>query len=153
MNGQFDSRAPAELEAPALHDSVRPLFIPVHSENDLAVVAASVGAFASERTRDPVHLARIRIAALELATNVVKYAKRGRVEIRVLVQGSREAIELIVSDRGPGIADVALALQDHYSSGGTLGLGLPGVKRMMDEFELHSSAELGTTVRVRKWLR
>jgi serine/threonine-protein kinase RsbT len=63
-----------------------------------------------------------------------------------------KGIEIEVSDHGPGIADVEGAMNDHFSSGGTLGLGLPGVKRMMDEFSLESSPGQGTRVTARKWI-
>jgi serine/threonine-protein kinase RsbT len=69
-----------------------------------------------------------------------------------IIAGSRMGMEVIVRDRGPGIEDIQKAMADHYSSGGTLGLGLPGVKRMMDEFELTSEPGKGTTVTIRKWL-
>ena len=66
--------------------------------------------------------------------------------------GGNRGIEIVAEDAGPGIADVKQAMQDRFSSSGTLGLGLPGVKRMMDEFELESQLGQGTRVRVRKWL-
>jgi anti-sigma regulatory factor (Ser/Thr protein kinase) len=89
----------------------------------------------------------------ELATNIIKYAARGRVTIQEVESGGRIGLQVTVSDRGPGIADVREALQDHFSSSGTLGLGLPGVRRMMDDFEIESEVGVGTTVTVRKWTR
>jgi anti-sigma regulatory factor (Ser/Thr protein kinase) len=88
----------------------------------------------------------------ELGSNVLKYAERGTLEVRRVRQGIADVIEITVRDAGPGIADVELALVDHYSSGRTLGLGLPGVRRMADSLEIVPTAGGGTTVRVRKRL-
>ena len=95
----------------------------------------------------------IATAISELARNIVSYAEQGSVTLRA-VHGANGAIGLtiIASDSGPGIADVAQALRDGYSSSGGLGLGLPGVRRLMDEFDISSRAGGGTTVTVTKWL-
>jgi anti-sigma regulatory factor (Ser/Thr protein kinase)/serine/threonine protein phosphatase PrpC len=87
----------------------------------------------------------------ELATNIIKYATDGRVVIEEVVSGDRLGVQVTVADRGPGIANIQQALQDHFSSSGTLGLGLPGVRRMADDFEIESEVGRGTTVVVRKW--
>ncbi|MDZ7799666.1 MAG: SpoIIE family protein phosphatase [Trueperaceae bacterium] len=93
----------------------------------------------------------------ELASNVLKYGTRGWLELRRLPgEGATQdafAIEILVNDEGPGIADVARAFEDHYSTGHTLGLGLPGVRRMADEVEIRSRPGGGTVVHVRKYLR
>lgn len=94
----------------------------------------------------------ISTSVSELARNILKYASRGEIVIRTLEERDRHGLEIVARDRGPGIEDVDAATQDHVSTGGTLGLGLPGVKRMMDEFELVSKVKHGTTVTVRKWL-
>ena len=94
----------------------------------------------------------IATAVSELANNIVKYAGRGEIIMDRINTGSRTGMEVIARDRGPGIEDIQKAMEDHYSSGGTLGLGLPGVKRMMDEFELTSEPGKKTTVTIRKWL-
>ena len=94
----------------------------------------------------------IATAVSELATNIVKYAGCGEILIDRINTGGRTGIEVTARDRGPGIEDIQKAMADHYSSGNTLGLGLPGVKRMMDEFELTSQPGKGTTVTIRKWL-
>ena len=88
----------------------------------------------------------------ELGSNVLKYAAPGTVEVRRVRRGGVAEIEITAFDAGPGIADVELALSDHYSSGRTLGLGLPGVRRMADEIEIRANPDGGTTVRVRKRL-
>jgi serine/threonine-protein kinase RsbT len=95
----------------------------------------------------------IATAISELARNIVSYANHGSVTLRP-VNGVNGAVGLtiIASDSGPGIADIAQALRDGYSSSGGLGLGLPGVRRLMDEFDINSRAGGGTIVTVTKWV-
>jgi serine/threonine-protein kinase RsbT len=95
--------------------------------------------------------ALIATAISELARNIVTYAGHGILTLRQSGASSRVKLTIIATDYGPGIADVALALRDGYSSSGGLGLGLPGVRRLMDEFEIASEPGRGTTVTVRKW--
>ncbi len=94
----------------------------------------------------------IASAVSELARNIEKYARRGEIILRTVSQSYSTGIEIIAQDEGPGIANPEEAMQDHYSSSGTLGLGLPGVKRLMDEFDLKTEVERGTVITVRKWL-
>jgi len=94
---------------------------------------------------------RVATAASELARNIRKYAGTGHVTIASLERDGRVGIEIVAADRGPGIENTEQAMQDHYSSGGTLGLGLPGVRRLMDEFTIDSRPGQGTRVVVRKW--
>ncbi len=94
----------------------------------------------------------IATAVSELVRNILKYAGSGEVRLRRVTAMGRPGIEIEVTDQGPGIADCEAAMDDHYSSGGTLGLGLPGVKRMMDEFSLESGPGQGTRVTARKWI-
>lgn len=100
---------------------------------------------------DQVISMKIKTAVSELATNIIKYAGKGRVEISS-VKDSKKGIKIVVTDNGPGIKDINKALQNNYSSGGTLGLGLPGVKRLMDLFEIESEHNKGTTITIVKWL-
>jgi len=95
----------------------------------------------------------IATAISELARNIVSYANQGSVTLRP-VHGSNgtTGLTIVASDSGPGITDLTLALRDGYSSSGGLGLGLPGVRRLMDEFDIVSSSGSGTTVTVTKWL-
>jgi serine/threonine-protein kinase RsbT len=96
-------------------------------------------------------MSALSTAVSELATNVIKYAQQGLLTVQVLERSQRQGIEVIVEDRGPGIADIDLAMQDHVSTGGTLGLGLPGTRRMVDEFDIESTLGVGTRVRIVKW--
>jgi len=88
----------------------------------------------------------------ELARNIIVFAKEGNVKVGKIKQGGKLGIQIIAEDNGPGIVDVFLAMQDGFSTGKGLGLGLPGVKRLMDEFEILSDTGKGTTVSVIKWV-
>jgi serine/threonine-protein kinase RsbT len=103
-----------------------------------------------------VDQSRIATAVSELARNVVRYATNGVGEsvIRGIQSPEyRSGLEVVVWDNGPGIADLDRAMQDGYTTGSGLGMGLPGTRRLMDEFELDSGPGRGTTVTIRKWLR
>jgi len=90
-------------------------------------------------------------AASELARNTLKYGKGGEGHIQKIQESSKLGIELLFTDDGPGIEDVELALTDGYTSGGGLGLGLSGAKKLSDDFELDTQPGIGTTVIIRKW--
>jgi serine/threonine-protein kinase RsbT len=100
-----------------------------------------------------IDLAVIATAISELARNCVRHASGGELRMRVVEDGTRTGMTLVVTDQGPGVADLALALQDGYSTSGNLGLGLPGVRRLMDEFHISSIPHHGTTVTATKWKR
>lgn len=97
--------------------------------------------------------ALLATAISEIARNIVTYAGAGTVTLRIVQDGPRRGVTVIAKDEGPGIPDVELALRDGYSTGKSLGLGLPGARRIMDVFELESSVGVGTTVTMTKWLR
>ncbi|MGI9482208.1 MAG: anti-sigma regulatory factor [Hyphomicrobiales bacterium] len=90
-------------------------------------------------------------AVSELATNVIRYAEKGEAHLQVVHRKGGAGIEVVVKDKGPGIADMDSALKDHSSTQDSLGLGLPSVKRMMDEFTLVSNIGQGTRATIRKW--
>jgi len=92
-------------------------------------------------------------AISELARNIIRYARYGEILISSVQSGERVGITVVARDKGPGIANISLAMQDGFSTSGGLGLGLPGVKRMMDEFHLVSDANNGTKVTIKKWKR
>ncbi len=93
----------------------------------------------------------IATAISELARNIVSYARKGQITLKMVNGLSRQGIAVIASDDGPGITDIRQALRDGYSTSGSLGLGLPGVRRLMDEFEITSQPGRGTMVAVKKW--
>jgi serine/threonine-protein kinase RsbT len=103
----------------------------------------------------PVDQSRIATAVSELTRNVVRYATAGRgsVQIRTLATARGSGIEIIVSDEGPGIADVAQVMQEGFTSGRGLGMGLPGTKRLMDEMTIDTALGQGTAITIRKWRR
>ena len=94
----------------------------------------------------------IATAVSELVRNILKYAGSGEIRLRRVKGKGVRGIEIEAVDWGPGIANCEAAMRDHFSSGGTLGLGLPGVERMMDEFSLESAPGEGTRVTARKWI-
>ena len=95
----------------------------------------------------------IATAISEVARNIVVYAIRGEIVLSATLQGSRRGVLVVARDQGPGISDVARAMCDGFSTGNSLGLGLPGAKRLMDEFEITSEVGKGTTITMRKWTR
>lgn len=98
-----------------------------------------------------VNQTKLITAASELVRNMLKYANGGVVNIEVISEERKSGIRLIFTDKGPGIKDIALAMKDGYSSGKSLGIGLPGTKRLVNEFEIKSSLGEGTTVSIIKW--
>ena len=98
-------------------------------------------------------LTLLATAISEVARNITTYAGEGEVTLRALDQDGRRGIEVLATDEGPGIADVELAMQDGFTTGNGLGLGLPGTRRLVDDFELETTPGAGTTVRLVKWIR
>lgn len=132
------------MSRPAVH-------LPVRGEPDVtrAIMEATKLADALGFRGD--QKSRIATAVSELARNIVKYADEGEIVMRPRESGRLVGLEVIAADTGPGIEDVERALEDHFSSGGTLGLGLPGVRRLMDDFELTSQPGEGTRVVATLW--
>ncbi|NWF70819.1 MAG: anti-sigma regulatory factor [Chloroflexi bacterium] len=121
-------------------------------EDAHAVVAAQWGRrLAVQLGFSLVEQTAISTAILEIARNIAKYAGHGQITLHTLADGACVGIEVIAADSGPGIADIALALQDGYTTGKGLGLGLPGARRLMDSFEIVSQPGAGTTITMRKW--
>jgi serine/threonine-protein kinase RsbT len=124
----------------------------VAAERDISTAVLGTGSYCTTLGLDETASRMVATAASELARNILKYAGCGELRVRLYDQGGRRGVEIEAIDRGPGIADAERALEDHFSSGGTLGLGLPGVRRLMDEFELASEPGRGTRVVARKWI-
>jgi len=95
----------------------------------------------------------IAAAISEIARNILNYARRGAITFRIVLDGDRSGIIIVASDQGPGIPDVPRAMQDGFSTSGGLGLGLPGARRLMDEFDVVSAPRQGTTITMKKWRR
>lgn len=100
-----------------------------------------------------VDQARITTAISELARNIYLYAGTGKIQIERISAGRRVGIIIIASDEGPGISDVRKALEDGYSTSGGLGAGVPGVKRLMDDFKIDTVVGEGTVIKATKWIR
>jgi serine/threonine-protein kinase RsbT len=125
--------------------------IAIASDKDILEARQRGRALALELGFSVGEAALIATAISELARNIVTYAGHGTVTLRQASAAGRVNLTIIATDPGPGISDVALALRDGYSSSGGLGLGLPGVRRLMDEFEIASELGRGTMITVRKW--
>ena len=126
---------------------------PIIIRDERSLNAAVIEATRVAQTAGLSKVAAQQVATVtsELARNILKYAGHGRVELEVLERTGRSGVRVVATDRGPGIEDVEQALADHYSTGGTLGLGLSGARRMMDELTITSDPEKGTRVEATKW--
>jgi serine/threonine-protein kinase RsbT len=125
--------------------------VPINSDQDIVAarqkgrsLAIALGFSSGEATL-------IATAISELARNIVTYAKSGEVRLTVIRDSTRQGIQVVAHDSGPGIPDIPQALRDGFSTSGSLGLGLPGVKRLVDEFEIVSEVNRGTRVTTKKW--
>lgn len=98
-----------------------------------------------------VNQTKLITAASELVRNMLKYAGAGEVLMEIVSKGRENGVRLVFADKGPGIPDTALAMKDGYSTGKSLGLGLPGTRRLVSEFDLKSTVGKGTTVTIIKW--
>lgn len=121
------------------------------SEPDVAKATYVTRLFAEEAGFNSVMRTKIATAVSELAMNIVRYAGRGSVTVGLITRMGQPGIEIVAEDHGPGISNPVAAMTDHYSSGKSLGLGLPSVKRLMDEFLMDTSEDLGTKIVTRKW--
>jgi serine/threonine-protein kinase RsbT len=126
--------------------------IPISSAADIVTARQRGRALAEKIGFIGSDLTVIATAISELARNILEYAKTGEVVLSLGQKGSRVGIAIVARDTGPGIPDLSKALQDGYTTGRGLGLGLPGVRRLVDEFEISSEVGRGTTVIVRKWV-
>ncbi|BDL39069.1 anti-sigma regulatory factor [Methylorubrum sp. GM97] len=125
--------------------------LPVRSGDDVVRVRQRVRALAVEIGLGLVDQTKIITAASELARNTLDYGGGGDVLLETLQAGIRKGLRLTFEDQGPGIADIAQAMTDHYTSGGGLGLGLGGAKRLSNEFHIESTPGSGTRVTIARW--
>lgn len=123
------------------------------SENDDLVRARSrVRDIAVEMGFSHVDQVRLVTAVSELARNIVRYAETGFMEIQMVASSGRRGLQVRFEDQGQGIHDIELAMTDGYTTGRGLGKGLPGTRRLVDDFEIQSEVGRGTVVVIRKWL-
>jgi serine/threonine-protein kinase RsbT len=130
-------------------DEVR---IPVHLDADIVIARQTVREMATQAGFTATDLTLIATAVSEIARNIVRFASQGEVVVEI-VDEPRRGIQVVARDTGPGIADVEQALTDGFSTYHGLGLGLPGARRLMDEFAVVSEPGRGTTVTMTKWLK
>jgi serine/threonine-protein kinase RsbT len=125
--------------------------VPIKSDQDVVAARQKGRLLAAAVGFSSVDATLIATAISELARNIVTYAKSGEIRLSVINGSARQGIRVVAQDQGPGISDIKQALRDGFSTSGSLGLGLPGVKRLVDEFEIVSEKNRGTTVTAQKW--
>ena len=125
--------------------------VAINSDADIVTARQQGRSLAKELGFSTSDQALIATAISEVARNIVQYAKRGEIILSVAHENGKQGIAVVARDDGPGISNIELALQDGYSTTRSLGLGLPGAKRLTDEFEIVSEPGKGTTVRMKKW--
>jgi serine/threonine-protein kinase RsbT len=127
--------------------------IPIVTDADIVRARQQGREVASSLSFTPSDLTVIASAISELARNIFSYAGTGEIRVGLIERNGRRGVMVVAHDEGPGIRDVDLALQDGYSTSGSLGLGLPGVRRLVDEFEINTQVGVGTEITLRKWAR
>ena len=125
--------------------------LPLHTPEDIVAVRQAVRTLAVEAGLSIIDQTKIVTAASELARNTLVYGRGGTTAIETVDEGHRRGVRLTFEDKGPGIPDINLALQDGYTTGGGLGLGLGGAKRLSSEFHIHSEPGAGTRVTIATW--
>jgi anti-sigma regulatory factor (Ser/Thr protein kinase) len=126
--------------------------IPMITDGDIVEARMATRALAADVGFTGTDLVMIATAVSEVARNIIEYAKQGEVVLSVVLNNSRRGVEVVARDQGPGIADIEQAMREGFSTSRGLGLGLPGSRRLMDEFRIESQLGRGTTITMRKWL-
>jgi serine/threonine-protein kinase RsbT len=124
----------------------------IESSADIVAARQQARALGTRAGFSHSNLTIIATAVSEVARNIVEYAKEGEVIITLINDANKKGVEIVAADQGPGIADVSTVMRDGYSTGKGLGIGLPGARRLMDEFEIASEMGKGTTVTMKKWV-
>ncbi|ADH98071.1 anti-sigma regulatory factor [Salisediminibacterium selenitireducens] len=127
--------------------------VDIHSEWGIVAARQAGRTMAKEIGFGSVDQARITTAISELARNIYLYAEKGKIRIQAAQGANRRGIRIVASDEGPGIPDLRRVMEDGFTTSGGLGAGLPGVKRLMDEFDIDSKVGEGTTITAIKWIR
>ena len=125
--------------------------MPIRSSQDLVLVRQAVRTWSAELKFSLVEQTKLVTAASELARNTLDYGKGGNVTLQVVQEGIRRGLRLCFEDQGPGIPDIELALRDGYTTGGGMGLGLGGARRLVNEFDIVSKVGEGTRITVTRW--
>ena len=127
--------------------------VPIESDADIVTARQQGRSLAARAGFGNSELTLIATAISEVARNIVEYAGRGEVILSLTEGSNSQGIVVVARDQGPGIPNLEQALRDGYSTHGSLGLGLPGARRLMDEFEIVSEVGKGTTVTMKKWMQ
>jgi serine/threonine-protein kinase RsbT len=127
--------------------------VPIEQETDIVTARQKGRELAALSGLSPTEQTLLATAISEVARNIVVYARHGEVILTVVEQKGRRGVMVVARDEGPGITNPDLAMRDGYSTTRSLGMGLPGAKRLMDEFELSSIVGKGTTIVMKKWVR
>jgi serine/threonine-protein kinase RsbT len=129
------------------------VIVSIKADTDVLVARQRARELATRLRYSSSEMTVIATAISEVARNIVVYAAPGSIVLRVVQRGDRRGIQIVARDDGPGIADIARAMEDGFSTSKSLGLGLPGCRRLMDDFEIVSTLGKGTTVTMIKWER
>lgn len=129
----------------------RQVFLQLQSDVDVAAARRGVREWAQELGLSVLDLTKVVTAASELARNTVVHGGGGVMCLQVVRLGARQGIRLVFTDNGPGISEIDRAMQDGYTTGHGMGIGLPGAKRLVNEFELSSTPSEGTCVTIVRW--
>ena len=124
----------------------------IQSSADIVTARQQGRSIAAEIGFSNSNLTIIATAISEIARNIVEYAKEGEAIISLINDGPRQGIQIVLADEGPGIPDTSTVMRDGFSTGRGLGIGLPGARRLMDEFEIVSEVGRGTTVTMKTWI-
>jgi serine/threonine-protein kinase RsbT len=127
--------------------------IPIDRDGDIVAARKKARELAAQVGISGSDLTMIATAISEVARNIVVYADHGEIVLSAVQRGGRRGLMVVARDEGPGIPDIERAMRDGFSTGKSLGLGLPGAKRLMDEFEIVSEVGKGTMITMRKWTR
>ncbi|MCR6097797.1 anti-sigma regulatory factor [Salipaludibacillus agaradhaerens] len=127
--------------------------VDIHSEWGIVAARQAGRKLAREIGFGSVDQARITTAISELARNIYLYANKGQIQIEEVTSSENRGIKIVAVDEGPGIKDLRRVMEDGFTTSGGLGAGLPGVKRLMDTFDIESEVNEGTTITAIKWLR
>jgi len=125
--------------------------LPIRSPEDIVHMRQAVREHALRQGFSIVDQTKIVTAASELARNVINYGGGGEMILQLLVEGARKGVRLAFVDQGPGIPDIQLAMKDGYTTGGGMGLGLGGAKRLSSDFRIESRVGAGTRVTITRW--
>ena len=134
----------------AVRDETR---VRIETEMDIVIARQQGRQLAATRGFSSTEQTLIATAISEVARNILEYAITGEIILRLDEKGDRRGIEVLALDEGPGIADIELAMRDGYSTAKSLGMGLPGARRLMDEFDVVSAVGRGTRITMKKWVR